>query len=74
MAKSSNRWIRTVWGRELNKEENAIVVKVMSTMNEVGVTMRFERDLVRLDDEVIDVDYKTTWRKVKHKLQKAIVQ
>ena len=73
MAKSTNRWIRAAWRREGNKEENAIVVESMSTMDEVGVRLRFEDNSIRLEEEVIDkaTEYKVTWRKVKNSLQKA---
>ena len=72
MAKSTNRWIRAAWKREKNKEENAIVFESMSTMDKVGVRLRFEDNSIRLDEEVIDkaTEYKATWRKVKNSLQK----
>ena len=55
------------------KEENAIVMDSIMTMNEVGVRLRFEGNSIRLDDELIDDDreYRSTWRKVKTCLQKA---
>ena len=73
MAKSTNRWIKAAWRREQMKEENAIVMESIMTMNEVGVRLRFEGDSIRLDDEIIDDDreYRSTWRKVKTCLQKA---
>ena len=73
MAKSSNSWIRAAWRREEDKEENAVVMELISTMDEVGVRLRFEGNLIRLGDETIDeeIDYKVTWRKVKSRLQKA---
>ena len=42
MAKSHNSGNRTVRRREQNKEDNAIVMQPMSTMEEVGVRLRFE--------------------------------
>ena len=73
MAKSTNRWIREAWKREENKEENAIVSESISTMEEVGVRLRFADNSIRLDEEVIDkaMEYKAVWRKVKNSLQKA---
>ena len=73
MAKSTNRWIREAWRREENKEENAIVSESISTMEEVGVRLRFADNSIRLDEEVIDeaTEYKAVWRKVKNSLQKA---
>ena len=54
LAKSNNRWIETVWTREMIKDENAIVTESIKTMEEVGVRFRFKGRLIRLDDEVID--------------------
>ena len=73
MAKSTNRWIREAWKREENKEENAIVSESISTMEEVGLRLRFADNSIRLDEEVIDeaTEYKAVWRKVKNSLQKA---
>ena len=73
MAKSTNRWIEAAWMRETMKEENAIVMESIKTMEEVGVRLRFEDDSIRLDEEVIEAEreYKATWRKVKISLQKA---
>ena len=73
MAKSTNRWIEVVWMRETMKEENAIVVESIKTMEEVGVRLRFEDDSIQLDEEVIKAEreYKATWKKVKISLQKA---
>ena len=39
MAKSNNRWIETAWTREMIKEENAIVMESIKTMEEVGVRL-----------------------------------
>jgi hypothetical protein len=52
MAKATNRWIRAAW-REEEKEENAIFTESMSTMEEVGMRLRFEENSIRLNDEVI---------------------
>ena len=73
MAKSTNRWIEVAWMRETMKEENAIVVESIKTMEEVGVRLRFEDDSIRLDEEGIKAEreYKATWKKVKISLQKA---
>ena len=55
------------------KEENAIVMKSIKMMEEVGVRLHFKDDSIRLDEEVIkaETEYKATWRKVKISLQKA---
>ena len=73
MAKSNNRWIETAWTRQMIKEENAIVMESIKTMEEVGVRLQFKGRSIRLDDEVIDEEreWKSAWRKVKTSLQKA---
>ena len=73
MVKSTNRWIEAAWMRETMKEENAIVMESIKTMEEVGVRLRFEDDSIRLDEEVIEAERerKATWRKVKISLPKA---
>ena len=74
MAKSTNQWIEAAWRRETIKEENAIVVEAVKTMEEVGMRLRFEGKSKRLGDEVIDEEreWKTTRRKVKTCFQKAM--
>ena len=73
MAKSNNRWIETAWTRAMIKEENAIVMESIKTMEEVGVRLRFKGRSIRLDNEVIDEEreWKPAWHKIKTSLQKA---
>ena len=56
MATSTNKWIRAAWRREQNKEENAIIVESMLTMNEVGVQLRFEDDSIQLVNEIMKAE------------------
>ena len=74
MAKPTNRWIEVAWRRETIKEENAIVVELVKTMEKFGVRLLFEGKSIRLGDEVIDEEreWKPKWRKVKTCLQKEI--
>ena len=74
MTKSTSRWIEAAWRREAIKEENKIVVKSVKMMEEVGVKLRFEGKSIRLGNEVIDeeIEWKSTWQKVKTCLQKAM--
>ena len=74
MAKLTNRWIEAAWRRKTIKEENAIVVESVKTMEEIGVRLRFEGKSIRLGDEVIDEEreWKPTWRKLKTCLEKAM--
>ncbi len=57
----------------MDKEESAIVAESVMIMAEVGVRMRFEENSIRLDDELIEREWKLTWRKVKSRLQKGLV-
>ena len=74
MAKSNNSWIEMAWTREMIKEENAIVMKSIKMMEEVGVRLRFKGRSIRLDDVVIgeEREWKPAWHKVKTSLQKAM--
>ena len=74
MSKSTKRWIEAAWRRETIKEENALVMLSVKTMEEVGARLRFEGKSIKLGDEVIDEEreWKPTWRKMKTCLQKAM--
>ena len=74
MSKSTKRWIEAAWRRETIKEENALVMLSVKTMEEVGARLRFEGKSIKLGDEVIDEErkWKPMRRKVKTCLQKAI--
>ena len=54
MSKSTKRWIEAAWRRETIKEENALVMLSVKTMEEVGARLRFEGKSIKLGDEVID--------------------
>ena len=54
MAKPISRWIEVARRRETVKEENAVVVESVKTIEEVGVRLSFEWKSIRLGDEVID--------------------
>ena len=74
ITKLTNQWIEAAWRTETMKEENAIVVELVKTMEEVGVRLRFEGKSTRLDDEVIDEEreWKPTWQKAQTCFQKAM--
>ena len=56
--------------REQLKEENAIIAECLTIMEEVGVRMRFEGGNIRLDNELVEAEWKPTWKKVKSTLKK----
>ena len=58
--------------REKLKEENAIIAECLTIMEEVGVRMRFEGGKIRLDDELVEAEWKPTWKKVKSTLKKGV--
>ena len=71
MLKSPNQWIKAAWRREQLKEENAIIAECLTIMEE-GARMRFEGDNLRLDEQLIELEWKPTWRKVKTALKKGL--
>ena len=72
MVKSANPWIKAAWRREMLKEENIIIVESVRTMEKVGVRMRLEGNSVQLDDQLIENDWRLTWKKMKSKLQEGV--
>ena len=64
MACSTNSW--AAWGREMMKEENAIV----KTMEDAGVRIQFEEGSISIDREVIEGGWKPAWRRLKEKQKK----
>ena len=56
MAKSSNKWIKAAWKRELLKETNSIKDKAITSMHAVGTVIDFEEDCNFLDGERIEKD------------------
>ena len=72
MSKSTSQWIKPSWRREQLKEENATIAKCLTIMEEVGVRTRLEGGNIRLDDELVEAEWKTTWKKVKSSLTKGV--
>ena len=72
MSKSTSQWIKPSWRREQLKEENATIAKCLTIMEDVGVRMRFEGGNIRLDDELVEAEWKPTWKKVKNSLTKGV--
>ena len=69
MLKSENPWIQSAWRRELLKEGNAVVREAITVMEEVGKSIQFEERNIRLEEELIETDWKSTWKKVKTTLK-----
>ena len=53
MSKSENRWIQAAWRRETSNVENAVVTEARTTMEEVGMGLKFEENAMQLDGEHI---------------------
>ena len=62
MIKSSNKWIKAAWERELLKETNSVKDEAMTSMHAVKTVLHFEEDCILLDGESIEKDWKLTWR------------
>ena len=65
MCMSNNEWIQAAWRRENKKETNAIIDEAVNSMMEVDRELEFVGDNVRLMGEVLELDWKATWKKVK---------
>ena len=74
MSKSGNRWIQAAWRKEKLKVEDAIVTTAQITMEETGVTLKFEDNGIQLDGESIEQEGKPKWNRVKTVHQNATKQ
>ena len=74
MVKSSNKWIKAAWKRELLKETNSIKDEAITSIHAVGTVLDFEGDSILLDGERIEKDWKLTWRAIKARLKKGVDQ
>ena len=52
------------------KEENSIIEEARKTMEDVEVEIQFEEDNIRIDGELIEEGWKSTWKKLKEKLKR----
>ena len=60
MVKSSNKWIKAAWKRELIKETNSIRDEAITSIDAVGTMLDFKEDCILLDGEKIEKDWKLT--------------
>ena len=67
---SKNRWIQAAWRRETLKLENAVVTEARTTVEEVGMRLKFEDNAIQLHGEWINQEWKSTCKRVKTALQK----
>ena len=74
MVKSSNKWIKAAWKRELLKETNSIKDEAIRSMHALGTVLDFEEGCILLDGKRIGKDGKLTWRAIKERLKKSVEQ
>ena len=60
MSKSENRLIQAAWRRDTLKEENAVVTEARTTMEEAWITLEFKGNMIQLNGEQIDQEWKPT--------------
>ena len=72
MCKSNNKWIQVAWQRETVKENNAIIDEAVKVMMEIDKTLTFIENNVILEGEVLELEWKPTWKKVKAELKKGV--
>ena len=74
MVKSSNKWIKAAWTRELLKETNSIKEKAITSRHAVRTVIDFEEDCILLDGERIEKNWKPTRTLIKARLKRSVEQ
>ena len=69
MVKSSNKWIKEAWKRELLKETNSIKDEAITSMYAVRTVLYFEEDYILLDEERIEKDWRATKARLKNSVE-----
>ena len=72
MVKSSNKWIKAAWKRELLKETNSVKDKASTSMHAVRTVIDFEENGILLDGKRVEKDWNLTWKAIKARLKKDI--
>ena len=72
MAKSTNEWIKVTWKRETLQDENSMIDEMVATMAQLGADIQFEDNAVKVGGELIDAEWKPTWKKVKESFKKGM--
>ena len=72
MCKSNNKWIQAAWHRETIKETITIIDEAVKAMMEIDKTLEFVENSVKLEGEILELEWKPTWKKVKAELKKGV--
>ena len=72
MVKSSNKWIKAAWKRELLKETNSIKDKAITSMHAVEKVIDFEENGILLDGKRVEKDWNLTWKAIKARLKEDV--
>ena len=72
MCKSNNKWIQVEWQRETVKENNTTIKEAVKAMMEIDKTLAFVENNVRLEGEILELEWEPTWKKVKAELKKGV--
>ena len=67
---SNNKWIQVAWQRETVKENNTIIDEAVKAIMEIDKMLAFIKNNVRLEGEVLELEWKPTWKNVKAELKK----
>ena len=62
---SNNRWIKEAWKQEARKISNAIKDEIILTMQTKGKTIQFEGEDIKLEEKILDREFKPIWKQVK---------
>ena len=62
---SNNRWIKEAWKQEARKISKAIKDEIILTMQTKGKTIQFEGEDIKLEEKILDREFKPIWKQVK---------
>ena len=65
MTFSSSMWIKAAWKREV-KLEGKSIKKFAEALKEIYVTVEFREDVVWLERQQLEGEWKGLWQKLKH--------
>ena len=70
MCKSNTKWIQAAWQRETVKENSKIIDEAVKAMMEIDKLLKFRENNARLKGEVLELEWKPSWKNVKAELTK----